>query len=163
RGAAVPHRDDRVVRQPRLRHALLPRCAPRVQHLPHHDGDRHAAHRGAGADRRRGARAVRDRVAGAHDDLRDRARGGAGGPGPRPDGGSSAPDPGAPGSVPAVAAGHGGPRTMSEPVTTEQRSLAHWAEDGRAGMEAFYALAIEDYRRMVAARDWAADLRGHAD
>jgi len=51
---------------------------------------------------------------------------------------------------------------MSEPVTTEQRSLAHWAEDGRAGMEAFYALAIEDYRRMVAARDWAADLRGHA-
>ena len=25
---------------------------------------------------------------------------------------------------------HGGPRTMSEPVTTEQRSLAHWAEDG---------------------------------
>ena len=51
---------------------------------------------------------------------------------------------------------------MSEPVTTEQRSLAHWAEDGWAGMEAFYALAVEDYRRMVAARDWAADLRGHA-
>src|SRR5206468_4319878 len=65
-------------------------------------------------------------------------------------------------STPAVTAGHGGPRTMSEPVTTEQRSLAHWAEDGRAGMEAFYALAIEDYRRMVAARDWAVDLRGHA-
>jgi SAM-dependent methyltransferase len=51
---------------------------------------------------------------------------------------------------------------MSRPGTTEQRSLAHWAEDGRAGMEAFYALAIEDYRQMVAARDWAADLRGHA-
>lgn len=51
---------------------------------------------------------------------------------------------------------------MSRSSTTEQRSLAHWAEAGRAGMEAFYALAIEDYRRMVAARDWAADLRGHA-
>jgi SAM-dependent methyltransferase len=51
---------------------------------------------------------------------------------------------------------------MPDPVTTEQRSLAHWAEHGRAGMEAFYALAVEDYRRMVAARDWAADLRGHA-
>jgi SAM-dependent methyltransferase len=51
---------------------------------------------------------------------------------------------------------------MSDPVTTEQRSLAHWAEDGRSGMEAFYALAVEDYRRMVAAHDWAADLRGHA-
>ncbi|NMO93805.1 class I SAM-dependent methyltransferase [Actinomycetospora sp. TBRC 11914] len=51
---------------------------------------------------------------------------------------------------------------MSEPPSTEQRSLAHWAEAGRAGMEAFYALALEDYRRMVAARDWAADLRAHA-
>jgi SAM-dependent methyltransferase len=51
---------------------------------------------------------------------------------------------------------------MPRPGTTEQRSLAHWAEAGRAGMEAFYALAIEDYRQMVAARDWAADLRGHA-
>ena len=29
-------------------------------------------------------------------------------------------------------------------------------------MEDFYALAAEDYRQMVAARDWAADLRGHA-
>jgi SAM-dependent methyltransferase len=52
---------------------------------------------------------------------------------------------------------------MSRLDTTEQRSLAHWAEEGRAGMEAFYALATEDYRQMVAARDWAADLRGHAD
>jgi SAM-dependent methyltransferase len=51
---------------------------------------------------------------------------------------------------------------MVDQSTTEQRSLAHWAEAGRAGMEAFYALAVEDYRRMVAARDWAADLRGHA-
>ncbi|MCD2191835.1 class I SAM-dependent methyltransferase [Actinomycetospora endophytica] len=53
--------------------------------------------------------------------------------------------------------------TMSQQGTTEQRSLAHWAEPRRAGMEAFYALAIEDYREMVAAREWAADLRGHAD
>ncbi|GLZ48951.1 hypothetical protein Acsp06_51360 [Actinomycetospora sp. NBRC 106375] len=45
---------------------------------------------------------------------------------------------------------------------TEARSLVHWAESGRLGMEAFYALAIEDYRQMVAARDWAADLRRHA-
>lgn len=29
-------------------------------------------------------------------------------------------------------------------------------------MEAFYALAVEDYRQMAAARDWAADLRGCA-
>ena len=51
----------------------------------------------------------------------------------------------------------------AEPATdTERRSLAHWAEAGRTGMEAFYALAAEDYRQMVAARDWAADLRGHA-
>ncbi|GAA4788623.1 hypothetical protein GCM10023200_23970 [Actinomycetospora chlora] len=51
---------------------------------------------------------------------------------------------------------------MPQHGTTEERSLAHWAEEGRAGMEAFYALALEDYRQMVAARDWAADLRGHA-
>lgn len=30
-------------------------------------------------------------------------------------------------------------------------------------MDGFYALATEDYRRLEAARDWAADLRGHAD
>ncbi|GLZ53888.1 class I SAM-dependent methyltransferase [Actinomycetospora sp. NBRC 106378] len=51
---------------------------------------------------------------------------------------------------------------MPQQGTTEERSLAHWAEEGRAGMEAFYALAVEDYRQIVAARDWAADLRGHA-
>lgn len=51
----------------------------------------------------------------------------------------------------------------SSPVSdTEARSLAHWAEAGRAGMEAFYALAVEDYRQMVAARDWSTDLRDHA-
>ena len=45
---------------------------------------------------------------------------------------------------------------------TETRSLAHWAEAGRAGMEDFYALAAEDYPQMVSARDWADDLRTHA-
>ncbi|TCK21460.1 class I SAM-dependent methyltransferase [Pseudonocardia endophytica] len=48
--------------------------------------------------------------------------------------------------------------TVDRPDTFE-RSLAHWAEQGRAGMESFYALATEDYRQMVAARDWAADFR----
>ena len=38
----------------------------------------------------------------------------------------------------------------------------HWSEAGRAGMDAFYALATQDYRELAAARHWAADLRGHA-
>ena len=45
---------------------------------------------------------------------------------------------------------------------TAQRSLEHWSEAGRAEMQAFYALAAEDYRLLAAARDWASDLRGHA-
>lgn len=52
--------------------------------------------------------------------------------------------------------------TSSRAVDTEARSLAHWDEAGRAGMDAFYALAVEDYRRMVAARAWGDDLRAHA-
>jgi SAM-dependent methyltransferase len=47
---------------------------------------------------------------------------------------------------------------VAEPDTA-RRSLEHWSEAGRRGMEAFYALAIEDYRQLAAARDWAADLR----
>lgn len=50
---------------------------------------------------------------------------------------------------------------MSRPDTA-QRSLDHWSEAGRAEMQAFYALAGEDYRQLVAARDWGADLAGHA-
>ncbi|HEY0814057.1 MAG TPA: class I SAM-dependent methyltransferase [Pseudonocardia sp.] len=50
---------------------------------------------------------------------------------------------------------------MSSPDTA-QRSLNHWSEAGRAEMQAFYALATEDYRQLVRARDWAADLRVHA-
>ncbi|WP_181783950.1 class I SAM-dependent methyltransferase [Pseudonocardia pini] len=50
---------------------------------------------------------------------------------------------------------------MTRPDTA-QRSLDHWSEAGRAEMQAFYALATEDYRQLAAARDWAADLRRHA-
>lgn len=35
------------------------------------------------------------------------------------------------------------------------RSNAHWSEDGRRGMEAFYTLATGDYRHLAEARDWA--------
>ncbi len=45
---------------------------------------------------------------------------------------------------------------------TAQRSLDHWSEAGRAEMQAFYALATEDYRQLASARDWAADLAGQA-
>jgi SAM-dependent methyltransferase len=48
------------------------------------------------------------------------------------------------------------------PPDTAQRSLEHWSEAGRAEMQAFYALATEDYRQLARARDWAADLRRHA-
>jgi len=36
------------------------------------------------------------------------------------------------------------------------RSSAHWSEAGRAGMEAFYTLATDDYRHLAQARDWRA-------
>lgn len=36
------------------------------------------------------------------------------------------------------------------------RSSAHWSESGRAGMEAFYTLATDDYRHLAIARDWRA-------
>ena len=45
---------------------------------------------------------------------------------------------------------------------TAQRSLDHWSEAGRAEMQAFYALATEDYRQLTEARDWASDLARHA-
>ncbi len=41
---------------------------------------------------------------------------------------------------------------------TAARSLAHWSEAGRAEMEAFYALATEDYRQLALAADWPAVL-----
>ena len=48
---------------------------------------------------------------------------------------------------------------MTQPDTA-QRSLDHWSEAGRAEMQAFYALATEDYRQLAGARDWNADLPG---
>ena len=39
------------------------------------------------------------------------------------------------------------------------RSLAHWSEAGRSGMEAFYRLATKDYRHLAEARDWAGWLK----
>lgn len=51
------------------------------------------------------------------------------------------------------------PPAPAVPPTTSAASLAHWSEAGRRGMEAFYALATEDYRQLAAARDWAATLR----
>ena len=45
---------------------------------------------------------------------------------------------------------------------TAARSLEHWSESGRAEMEAFYALATEDYRQLVGAADWAALLGARA-
>ncbi len=45
---------------------------------------------------------------------------------------------------------------------TAQRSLEHWSEAGRAEMEAFYALATEDYRQLVLAADWPALLGARA-
>ncbi len=35
------------------------------------------------------------------------------------------------------------------------RSTAHWSEERRAGMDAFYTLATDDYRHLAEARDWA--------
>lgn len=43
---------------------------------------------------------------------------------------------------------------------TSERSLEHWSEAGRAGMEAFYALARRDYRLLAEALDWPRLLRG---
>ena len=45
---------------------------------------------------------------------------------------------------------------------TAERSLAHWSEAGRGEMEAFYALATEDYRQLAAAADWPRLLADHA-
>jgi SAM-dependent methyltransferase len=42
---------------------------------------------------------------------------------------------------------------------TADRSLRHWSEAGRRTMDAFYELATQDYRELVAARDWASPLR----
>lgn len=60
--------------------------------------------------------------------------------------------------VPLHAAANRGYRGQMSRPDTAQRSLDHWSEAGRAGMEAFYSLATEDYLQLAAGRDWAADL-----
>ena len=49
---------------------------------------------------------------------------------------------------------------MPSDTNTAARSLEHWSEQGRAEMEAFYALATEDYRQLAIAADWPQLLRG---
>lgn len=49
-----------------------------------------------------------------------------------------------------------------DPGDTAQRSLEHWSEQGRPEMEAFYALATEDYRQLALAADWPALLGARA-
>lgn len=49
-----------------------------------------------------------------------------------------------------------------KPGDTAQRSLEHWSEQGRLEMEAFYALATEDYRQLAVAVDWPALLGARA-
>lgn len=49
-----------------------------------------------------------------------------------------------------------------KPGDTAQRSLEHWSERGLAEMEAFYALATEDYRQLALAADWSALLQERA-
>lgn len=51
---------------------------------------------------------------------------------------------------------------MTSAQDTAARSLAHWSEAGRTEMEAFYALATEDYAQLAAAADWSAELRSRA-
>ncbi|MEM1028734.1 MAG: class I SAM-dependent methyltransferase [Myxococcota bacterium] len=41
---------------------------------------------------------------------------------------------------------------------TYDRSLAHWSEEGRREMEAFYAVATKDYRVLAEAHDWRTEL-----
>ena len=44
-------------------------------------------------------------------------------------------------------------------MATTDRSLAHWSEEGRREMEAFYALARLDYEVLAKALDWPTALR----
>lgn len=46
--------------------------------------------------------------------------------------------------------------------TTFDRSMEHWSERNRAGMEAFYRLATYDYRLLAEACDWPARFAGVA-
>lgn len=46
---------------------------------------------------------------------------------------------------------------------TVSRSLAHWSEDRRSEMDAFYRLASKDYRHLAESRDWSAWFKALAD
>ncbi len=46
---------------------------------------------------------------------------------------------------------------------TVSRSLAHWSEERRSEMDAFYRLASKDYRHLAEARDWPAWFKARAD
>jgi Methyltransferase domain len=45
---------------------------------------------------------------------------------------------------------------------TADRSLAHWSEEGREEMDAFYRVARQDYRLLAQALDWHERLAGRA-
>ena len=63
-------------------------------------------------------------------------------------------------SPPDTAPSDAAPHAATDTAT---RSLAHWSEAGRAEMDAFYALATEDYRHLALAADWASLLRARAE
>lgn len=44
---------------------------------------------------------------------------------------------------------------------TFDRSCAHWSEAGRAEMDSFYVLAVEDYRQLATSFEWADWLKDH--
>ena len=46
--------------------------------------------------------------------------------------------------------------TAGPAVDTFSRSCQHWSAAGQAGMDAFYRLAVADYRHLAAAHDWPA-------
>jgi len=54
----------------------------------------------------------------------------------------------------SVTAARQTPEQPTDGADTAERSLAHWSEAGRAEMEAFYALATEDYRQLALAAAW---------
>lgn len=51
---------------------------------------------------------------------------------------------------------------MNRAPDTFERSMAHWSEAGRAEMEAFYAVATQDYRELARAHDWSGWIEGRS-
>ena len=50
-----------------------------------------------------------------------------------------------------------------EPGDTADRSLAHWSEARRREMDAFYAVATQDYEELAGAYDWRGELGRRLD